>query len=183
MTTVLTTLHPKLEIDGRPISRLLSTLTPPQVILFLPLLCLSCPLSHSRWLANLQLVYRGCNQAVLGLHWAGLGQGWPEKWLAPCSTGPRRESRHLLGPPSDRHLTSHGEGDWWDSQKTNTQHTHTEEPSVMLFSCLVSSLLRDETGQSLCICDRKRGMSQFTGWWGREAKWQEEGMVRWKSES
>lgn len=121
---VLTTLHPKLEIDGRPISRLLSILTPLKSSSSSSSVCpaLSPPATPAGWQTSSSFIL-----GVTKLSWAGagagLGQGLLEKWLAPCVSGSRQGCKHLLRPPSDRHLISHGEGDGWDYQKTNT---HTE---------------------------------------------------------
>lgn len=118
------TLPLKLDIDGRSISRLLTILTP--LIILLPsFLFLPCP-SYSHSLADLQLIYLGCNQAVLSSAW---------RWARPDPAGEilgsmlqwaQAGNKHLLRPLSDRHLIFHREGDRWEPIYT---HTHAYMPT------------------------------------------------------
>ena len=135
VTTVPGTLHPNLEIDGRPISRLLSILTTlkssasSSVCPVLP----SLPATPAAWQISSSFIL-----GVTKLSWAraglGLGQSRPEKWLAPCSGGPRRGSNICWDPRLTGIWSSMGR----ETDETDT-HTHTEETLIMLFSCLVSS--------------------------------------------
>lgn len=106
MTTALSTSRPKLEIDGRPISRLLSGVTPSAH----PLSHFALPLLHPppSWKASSSFI-----AGETRLFWAGTGGGTrrsrPRDGWLPAPVDPNRGA-HQPVPPPDRHLFSHGRG-------------------------------------------------------------------------
>lgn len=88
MTTALSTSRPKLEIDGRPISRLLSGLTPSAhpVSLFL------AP-PPSRWKASSSFI-AGKTRLFWAAGHAGPDRGQTGRWLAPRSGWSKQRCPH-----------------------------------------------------------------------------------------